>query len=108
MATRFGEKALQMGHLQDDGSMKIPVDCIVEAAQSLGSQRLNQTVETLKSEEVVSMLESAETFVERVSEARRRKLRQLVDEFQSEPEDAAAHQIWKDIEKTVFGVDFHD
>jgi len=31
MRERFGEKTLQMGHLQADGSMSIPVDCILES-----------------------------------------------------------------------------
>jgi hypothetical protein len=31
-----------MGHLEEDGSLSIPVDCIVEAVQFLGSQRLNE------------------------------------------------------------------
>src|ERR1035437_8240659 len=34
MRTRFGDKVLQMGHLNEDGSMDVPVDCIVEAYPS--------------------------------------------------------------------------
>ena len=105
---RFGDKTLQMGHLEEDGSMSIPVNSIVEAVQSLGSQKLNEAVENLKSEEMVSMLESAETLVERVAQAQKRKLEQMVEEFQSEPDDAHAHQQWKQIEKMIFGVDYRD
>ena len=47
MTERFGEKTLQMGHFQKDGSLRIPVDCIFEAVDSFGSQKLIETVETL-------------------------------------------------------------
>src|SRR5438309_1389077 len=59
MRDRFGDKTLQMGHLDEDGSLSIPVDSILEAVKSLGSQTLSEAVESLKSEEMVSMLESA-------------------------------------------------
>ena len=88
--------------------MSIPVDSIVEAVQSLGSQRLNEALENLKSEQMISMLESAEALVERIAEAQRRKLERMVDEFQREPDYARAHRQWKEIEKTVFGVEFLD
>jgi hypothetical protein len=108
MKDRFGDKTLQMGHLEEDGSLSIPVDSIVEAVQSLGRQKLNEAVENLKSEQMVAMLESAETLVERIAEAEKRKLERMVERFQSEPDDAAAHQQWKQNEKTIFGVDYRD
>jgi hypothetical protein len=55
---------------------------------------------------MASALESVETLVERVGEARKRKLARMVDAFQSEPDDANAHARWKEIEKTIFGVKF--
>jgi hypothetical protein len=108
MRDRFGDKVLQMGHLQEDGSLSVPVDSIMEAVQSVGSQKLNEAVESLKSEEMVAILESAETLVERVAEAQKRKLEQLVEKFQSEPNAVKAHQQWKQIEKMIFGVDYPD
>jgi hypothetical protein len=108
MRNRFGDKVLQMGHLDENGSMSISVDSIVEAVRSLGSQKLNEALENFKSEEMVSMLESAEALVERVAEVEKRKLERRVEKFQSEPDDAKAHRQWKDIEKMVFGVDFPD
>ena len=108
MKDRFGDKTLQMGHLQEDGSMTIPVDCVLEAVQSIGSQTLSEAVETLKDEQMVSMLESAESLVERVGQARERRLREMIGTFQSESDDTKAHQHWKRIEKEVFGVDFRD
>jgi hypothetical protein len=108
MRDRFGEKTLQMGHLEEDGSMSIPVDSIVEAVRSLGSRRRNEALENLKSEQTVSMLESAGALVERIAEVERRKLGQMVDEFQSQPDEDKAHQQWKEIEKTVFGVEYLD
>src|SRR5437870_433398 len=108
MRDRFGDKTLQMGHLEQDGSMSIPVDSIVEAVQSLGSQKLNEALENLKSEQMVAMLESAETLVERVAEAQKRKLEQMIEKFQSEPDAVKAHQEWKQIEKIIFGVDYPD
>jgi len=106
MRDRFGDKTLQMGHLDEDGAMLIPVNSIVEAVQSLGSQKLNAAVESLKGEEMLSMLESAEVLVERVGEVQKRKLEQMVEKFQSEPDEAKAHQQWKQIEKMIFGVDY--
>jgi hypothetical protein len=108
MRSRFGDKALQMGHLDEYGSLSVSVDSIVEAVHSLGTQKLNEAVENLKSEEMVSMLESAETLVERVAEVERRKLERMVEKFQAERDDAKAHRQWKQIEKMVFGVDYPD
>ena len=108
LRNRFGDKVLQMGRLDEDGSMSISVESIVEAVQSLGSQKLNEAVDNLKSEEMVSMLESAETLLEQVAEVEKRKLERMVDRFQSEPDDANAHRQWKEIEKMVFGVDYPD
>ena len=108
LTERFGKNVLQMGHLREDGSMLVPVDCIVEAAQSLGSQQLTDAVRTLDSEQMVSMLQSVETLVDRVRDARKRKLAQMVEKFQAEPNDAEAHQQWEEIEKVVFGVEFRD
>ena len=108
MRDRFGDKILQMGHLEDDGSLSIPLDAIVEAVQSLGNQKLNEAVANLKSEDMVAMFESAETLVERVAEAQKRKLEQMIERFQSEPDAAKAHEQWKHIEKMIFGVDYPD
>ena len=108
MKVRYGDKTLQMGHLEEDGCMSIPVDSVVEAVQSLGSQRPIEALENLKSEQMISMLESAEALVERIAEAHRRKLGQMIDEFQREPDGARAHRQWKEIEKTVFGVEYPD
>ncbi|SPF36374.1 hypothetical protein SBA4_1870024 [Candidatus Sulfopaludibacter sp. SbA4] len=108
MRDRFGDKTLQMGHLDGDGSMSVPVNAIVEAVRSLGSRKLIEAVDSLKSEEMVSMLESAEALVERVGEVQKRKLEQLVEKLQSEPDEAKAHQEWKQIEKMIFGVDYPD
>ncbi len=107
MRRRF-DKTLQMGHLEEDGALSIPVDSIVEAVRSQGSQRLNEALENLKSEQMISMLESADALVERIAEAQRRKLGQMVDQFQREPDDARAHRQWKEIEKTVFGIEYPD
>jgi hypothetical protein len=57
MRARFDDKVLQMGHLEEDGSMPIPVGSVVEAVQSIGGQRLSEALEDLKSEQI-SMLES--------------------------------------------------
>ena len=106
MVDRYGQRTLHMGNLQEDGSLTVPVDCIVEAVQSLGNRTLTEAVEGLRSEQVVPMLELVESLVERVAEARKRKLSRMIDEFQSTPDDVKAHQQWKEIEKMIFGVDF--
>ena len=108
MRERFGDKAIRMGHVQEDGSLLVPMDCVLEAAQSLGAQTLTEAAESLKSQEMVNLLHSGETFVERVGEAREHKLRKLIREFQSEPDELDAHRQWKRVEKMVFGVDYQD
>jgi hypothetical protein len=108
MRERFGEKVLKMGHLQEDGSMLVPVNCVLEAAQSLGTQTLTEAAEILKSDGLLYMLQSGEALVERVGEARDRKLRELIRKFQSESNETDAHREWKQIEKMVFGVDYPD
>src|SRR5437667_8918776 len=95
MRDRFGAKILQMGHLEDDGSLSIPLDAIVEAVQSLGNQTINEANANIKSEDMVAMSGSAETLVERVAEAQKRKLEQMIDRFQSEPDATKAHEQWK-------------
>jgi hypothetical protein len=94
MRSRFGDKVLQMGHLQPDGSIVVPVDCIVAATRSSASKDAASPF--------------SEEFVDRVSEARRRKLERLVERFQSESDSGDVHRHWKEIEKLVFGVEFED
>jgi hypothetical protein len=108
MRTRFGDKVLQMGHLNEDGSMDVPVDCIVEAARSLEAHTLTEAAEIINNEQMISMLESGEALVERVGEARERKLRQMIRNFQNEGDTSTSHRQWKRIEKEVFGVEYHD
>jgi len=108
MAARFGDKVLQMGHVEQDGSMLVPVDCIVEAARSLGSQALIEAAESFQNERMASMLRSGEALVERVIEAREMKLRGMIRAFQNEPDSNKSSRQWKQIEKEVFGVEYHD
>lgn len=108
MVARFGEKALQMGHVEQDGSMVVPVECIVEAVRSLGSRTLAEAAESINNEQMASVLQSGEALVERVIEARERKLREMIRNFQSEPDTAKSSRQWKQIEKEVFGVEYHD
>ncbi len=88
--------------------MSIPIDCVIEAVQSIGRRTLTEAVASLKNERMVSMLESAESLVESVGQARERRLRTMIGKFQGEPGNIKAHQQWKQIEKEVFGVDFED
>lgn len=108
MREQFGDKVLQMGHLQNNGSMLVPVDCVMEAAQSVGTQTLTEAAEILKNDQMVNMLHSGEILVERVAEIRERKLRELIRKFQSESGETNANREWKQIEKMVFGVDYPD
>jgi hypothetical protein len=108
MTKRFGNRVLQMGHLEEDGSMLVPVDCIIEATRSLGSQTLTEAAEIINDDQIVSMLQSGETLVERVIEARERQLRETIREFQNEPDTNKSRKQWKQIEKEVFGVDYND
>lgn len=108
MRERFGDKVLQMGHSREDGSMLVPIDCVLQAVQSLEPRTLAEAAEILKSDELVSMLQSGETLVERVGEARERKLRELIRQFQSESNETDSHRQWKQIEQTVFGVNYPD
>ncbi len=108
MTARFGEKVLQMGHMEEDGSMLIPVDCILDAARSVNAQTLAEAAESINNGQMVSMLRSGETLVEKVIEARERKLRQMIRAFQTEPDAGKSHEQWKRIEKEVFGVEYND
>ena len=108
MKHRFGDKVLQMGHRNQDGSINVPVDCIVEAARSLEARILTEAAEVINNEQIVSMLQSGESLVERVGEARERKLRQMIQAFQNEGETGKSHRQWKQIEKEVFGVEYND
>ena len=108
MTKRFGNKVLQMGHLNDDGSMLVPVDCIIEAVRSLGTQELAEAVESINNEQMVSLLQSGEILVEKVSAARERKLREMIRKFQNEPESKTSHEQWRRIEKEIFGVEYPD
>jgi hypothetical protein len=56
---------------------------------------------------MASMLESVEILVERVGEARKRKLARMVKAF-PDPDPANAHSRWKEIEKTILGGKFSD
>ncbi len=108
MTARFGKKVRQMGHSGEDGSMLVPVDCIVEAARSLGARTLTEAAEVLNNEQIVSLLQSGESLVERVIEAREQKLREAIRTFQNERDAGKSHKQWKQIEKEVFGVDYND
>jgi hypothetical protein len=108
LTARFGDKVLQMGHVENDGSMSVPVDCIVEAARSIGTQALHEAADSMNGEQVVSFLQSGEELVAKVIEAREQKLRKMVRVFQSEPDAGRSHQQWQQIEKEVFGVDYDD
>ncbi len=52
------------------------------------------------------MLESLDSLVERVADARKPKLAKLIDQFQATPDEAKAKKQWREIEKMIFGVDF--
>jgi hypothetical protein len=108
MKHRFGDKVLRMGHLNEDGSMNVPVDCIVEAARSLEAHTLTEAAEIINNKHAVSMLQSGESLVERVGEAREQKLRQAIRNFQKEGDSGNSHRQWKHIEKEVFGVEYND
>ena len=108
LISRYGKKVLQMGHLQSDGSLSVPTDCVLEAARSLGSRTLAEAADALNHSEAISMLRSGETFVERVGDARKRKLERMVEEFQAEPSATKAGAQWKEIEKMIFGVEYRD
>ena len=108
MKHRVGDTGLQMGHLNEDGSMNVPVDSIVEAARSLEGHALTGAAEIINNQHAVSMLQSGGTLVERVGEARERKLRRMIQTFQAEGDTAKSHGQWKQIEKAVFGVEYID
>jgi hypothetical protein len=108
MTRRFGEKTLQMGHLREDGSLAIPVECILEAARALGDRQFAEAAESINNDRIASLLKSAEAFVEHVGRARESRLRNMIRGFQNEPDVEESHQQWKEIEKEIFGVDYHD
>ena len=107
MTHRFGDKVLQMGHLNEDGSMNVSVDCVVEAARSLEAHTLTEAAGIINNEQIVSMLQSGELLVEGVVEARERKLRRMIQSFQNEGDTGRSHRQWKQIEREVFGVEYN-
>lgn len=108
MKQRFGEKVLLMGHVNEDGSMNVPVDCIVEASRRLEARTLSEAADIINNDHIVSMLQSVESLVERVGEARERKLRKMIRTFQNEDDTGKSDHQWRQIEKEVFGVDYSD
>jgi hypothetical protein len=108
LTRRFGGKVLQMGNLQGDGSMLVSVDCIIEAVRSLESRTLMEAAEILNNQQMVSLLQSGETFVRLVGEAREQKLRGMIQDFQNEPDPGKSRRQWKHIETELFGVNYSD
>src|SRR6266576_876910 len=104
MIERFGNKTLQMGTLNEDGSLNVPIDCIVEAVQSLGNQTLVEAVEGLRTEQFMPLLESVESLVERVSEARKRKIASLTRAVQNAPSETEAKAHWQKLQHLMFGI----
>jgi len=104
MTERFGNKTLQMGTLNEDGSLSVPVECIVEAVQSLGNQTLIEAVEGLRTEQFLPMLESVESLFERVSEAKKRKIASLTRAVQDAPSESEAKAHWQKLQHLMFGV----
>ena len=104
MTGRFGNKTLQMGTLNEDGSLSVPVECIVEAVQSLGNQTLIEAVEGLRTEQFLPMLESVESLVERVSEAKKRKIVNLTRAVQDAPSESEAKAHWQKLQHLMFGI----
>ena len=109
MRKRFGDKVLRMGDLQEDGSLRVSVDCILDAASSLKPRTaLAEAAEIISNGQAVAMLQSGEALVERVSQARERKLWQMIRAYQNESDGDKSHRQWKEIEKEVFGVYYQD
>ena len=104
MIERFGNKTLQMGTLNEDGSLSIPIECIVEAVQSLGNQTLVEALEGLRTEQFMPLLESVESLVERVSEARKRKIASLTRAVQNAPSETEAEAHCQKLQHLMFGV----
>jgi len=104
MTERFGNKTLQMGTLREDGSLSVPIECIVEAVQSLGNQTLIEAVEGLRTEQFLPMLESVESLVERVSEAKKRKIASLTRAVQDAPSETEAKAHWQKLQHLMFGI----
>jgi hypothetical protein len=67
----------------------------------------DQVDEIIDNKDMVSMLQSGEALVERVGEARERKLRQMIRTFQNEGDTSKSHGQWKEIEKEMFGVKYN-
>jgi len=58
--------------------------------------------------ELARILRAGEALVEKVVEARERKLRGMIRSFQNEPDAGKSHARWRQIEKEVFGVEYND
>ncbi len=98
------EQDSSKGTLNEDGSLIVPVECIVEAVQSLGNKTLIDALEGLRTQQFLPMLESVESLVERVSEAKKRKIVNLTRAVQDAPSESEAEAHWQKLQHLMFGI----
>ena len=108
LRSRYGDKVMQMGSIEPDGSMRIPIDCVVIAARALRTGTLVDAARSIDNDQMFSLFDSGEALIEAVAAARERKLRTMIRIFQNESDADRSHQQWKQIEKEIFGLEFHD
>lgn len=100
---RFGDKTLQMGHLQPDGSMLIPTECVVAAAQKIGRNRLADAVENLHAGQIADLLHTVESLLDEVVESRQRLVHELATAVRDARTDEDAQPHWNRLDKLLFG-----
>jgi hypothetical protein len=92
----YGKRTLLMGTLKEDGSLSIPWDCYMEAAPLLNGSSLlayrtgPQTV-------------NYSAFIDKVGEARKRKVATLTKALQNAPNEDEAKKYWRRLEHLMFG-----
>lgn len=80
MIESFGDRVLQMGTLDQSGSLHIPIDCYRTGA------------------------EPTDAFVDQVIAARKAKIARLNDIVQSAATDTEAQNAWRELEHILFGI----
>jgi hypothetical protein len=105
MVDRCGPKVLQMGNLQEDGSLLVPVDCILELYSLWKIVRAPTRSRAFAARISLRCWNRSTRSWSGSPRSANVTSRRLIDEFQSTPDDEKAHEQWRHIEEVIFGVD---
>jgi hypothetical protein len=101
---RFGNRVAQMGRWQSDGSLAISTDVVQDATRGLGKTMLVEAAREMSANAFAEMLEasSASLLIERISEANKRRFRELCERLQNTTDEAEASALTQEIIRQIF------